>query len=446
MTGNIIKDMIHICCSLELTLREYNYFCWTRLLFEYTQSLVTSSSVNSDLSYSMVASKVAVVLVILVLLVPNTSAPRHYQLTEDEWRKLVSAMFTGTILSDDQGRLLVHPLIMKILASCSGDRNVERNIRQDPNYIYFPSLTASYGINCVGEIVGVFFSGDGLHAEEKVLNIPLHQLHTIGISFSPCSKCVSMFGALPARLRPIIQFSWVYKHPKKSYVGRVGIGNLFRQGYNLEQWNTRFLLKYLLNQAPSDGLRRALLQTYHHTKNALFDRDMETRRLVMDEYDMYLQEEDESESDDDEDPSWTGWTNSRRRDDDDDGPDSGGAAANGGSGEGASVYSWLGSFSTNNYRKTASSYKQRSTAQHSSGWSISWIDLTATIVLVSWLILLGWSFIIKRLYRLCKVSATNNERNFALFSFIRERAFEALKQEKHGKGQENQDQKSTSKD
>ena len=46
----------------------------------------------------MVASRVAVVLV-LVLLVPNTSAPRHYQLTEDEWRKLVSAAFTGAIYS-----------------------------------------------------------------------------------------------------------------------------------------------------------------------------------------------------------------------------------------------------------------------------------------------------------------------------------------------------------
>ena len=127
----------------------------------------------------MVASRVAVVL---VLLVPNTSAPRRYQLTEDEWRKLVSAAFTGAILSDENGELLVHhALVMEILASYSGDRNVERNIRQDPDYIiYFPSLTAAYGMSYESDIVGVFFSGNGLHAEEKVIqNIPLDQLHRI---------------------------------------------------------------------------------------------------------------------------------------------------------------------------------------------------------------------------------------------------------------------------
>ena len=254
----------------------------------------------------MVASRVAVVLV-LVLLVPNTSAPRHYQLTEDEWRKLVSAAFTGAILSDENGELLVHPLVMEILASYSGDRNVERNIRQDPDYIYFPSLTAAYGMNYESDIVGVFFSGNGLHAEEKVIqNIPLDQLHTIGISFSPCSKCVRMFGNLPAR--PSIQFSWVYKHPKDSE-GCVGIGNLLWQGYKLEPWNTSFVLDYLLNETPSDGLRQALLQTHSDTKDALFDRDMETQRLVMDEYAMYLQEEDGPDESDDEDgdPYWTDW-------------------------------------------------------------------------------------------------------------------------------------------
>ena len=57
------------------------------------------------------------------------------------------AAFTGAILSDENGELLVHSLVMEILASYSGDRNVERNIRQDPDYIYFPSLTAAYGMN-----------------------------------------------------------------------------------------------------------------------------------------------------------------------------------------------------------------------------------------------------------------------------------------------------------
>ena len=161
--------------------------------------------------------------------------------------------------------------------------------------------------------MGVFFSGNRLHAEEKVIqNIILDQLH---ISFSPCSKCVEMFGNFPARLS--IQFSWVYKHPK----GCVGIGNLLWQGYKLEPWNTSFVLDYLLNQAPSDGLRQALLQARHDTKDALFDRDMETQRLVMDEYEMYFQEgdgpdeSDEEEEEEDKDPYWTDWANSRQLDD-----------------------------------------------------------------------------------------------------------------------------------
>ena len=48
-----------------------------------------------------------------------------------------------------------------------------------------------------------------------------------------------------------------------------------------------FVLDYPLNQAPSDGLRQALLQARCYTKDALFDRDMETQRLVMDEYNIY---------------------------------------------------------------------------------------------------------------------------------------------------------------
>ena len=88
-------------------------------------------------------------------------------------------------------------------------------------------------------------------------------------------------------------------------------------------------MDYLLNQAPSDGLRQALLQTRRDTKDALFDRDMETQRLVMDEYEMYFQEgdgpdESDDEDEDNEDPYWTDWANSRQLDDDfEDGLDSG---------------------------------------------------------------------------------------------------------------------------
>ena len=270
----------------------------------------------------MVASKVVLVVLFLIT---NASAPHRYQLNEEEWKKLLSAVFTGAILSNENGELLVHPLIMNILASNTYDRNVERNIRQDPDYMYFPSLTAAYGMNREGEILGVFFSDSGLHAEVKVIdNIPTHQLYRIGISFSPCSKCVRIFETLH-NPRPNIQFSWVYMHPKKS-VGFIEIRKLYRQGYQLEPWNTRFVLEYLVTQAPSDELRQALLKTYYSTIDALSDRDTETQRLLMDEHIAYLEEkESEIDDDDDDPPYWHGWTNSKRRDDED-GPNS----ANGG--------------------------------------------------------------------------------------------------------------------
>ena len=82
----------------------------------------------------MVASKVAVVLVFL-LFVANTSAP--IQLSEKNCKALLSATFTGAILSDGHGNLLVHPLIMEILANYSNCKNnIEQRIRNDRNRNY----------------------------------------------------------------------------------------------------------------------------------------------------------------------------------------------------------------------------------------------------------------------------------------------------------------------
>ena len=71
----------------------------------------------------MAAKKLAVFVLVILLLVNKTAAPRQQvlQLTEEESKALLSAVFTGTILSDGHGNLLVDPLIMEILANYSRD-------------------------------------------------------------------------------------------------------------------------------------------------------------------------------------------------------------------------------------------------------------------------------------------------------------------------------------
>ena len=43
-----------------------------------------------------------------------------------------------------KGRLLIQGGILNILADHSSDFGMEKHIKQDPTYRYFPSLTASY--------------------------------------------------------------------------------------------------------------------------------------------------------------------------------------------------------------------------------------------------------------------------------------------------------------
>ena len=111
----------------------------------------------------------------------------------------------------------------------------------------------------------------------------------------------------------------------------------------------------------------------------------------------------DEESEDDEEPYCRDWGNSRRYDDDDDEPGAGGAATGGGGGGAYSSSSWFSSSSSSDTNRRTSSQRQGTTAQHSSGWSFNWVDLTATVVLAPWLILLAWS-VIRKLYRLFKVS------------------------------------------
>ena len=143
----------------------------------------------------MVALKVETLLVFLLLLASNTPA----QLAESEWEKLVCTLFTGAKLSDGNGRLLFDGPILDILASCSNDHYIVNNMKNVANYQYFPSLTASFGVNQDGDIEDVYFSGRGVHAERKLIahNYSPGELQIVVISYSPCLQCVCEYDHRP---------------------------------------------------------------------------------------------------------------------------------------------------------------------------------------------------------------------------------------------------------
>ena len=368
----------------------------------------------------MVASKVAVVLVIL-LLVTNTSAPRHdrYQITEKNCKALLSALFTGAILSDGHGNLLVDPLIMEILANYSNcKKKMEQRIRADRErtYSYRPKLTAAYATNNHGEIMGVNFSG-GLDAEQKLLQNFLNlldKLSKMGISFSSCKQCVDKFQELVPHARHIvIQIASVYT----PY--RAGIRRLVQLGYPLEPWNTTLVLDFLfhqdeLSQEIKDALWRTLTSYYgyfgyghcdyyipgyhgylayqgqgydhygicgYNGYTALLERDFTTWLNITDILRQENEEEEELV------PIYLNCRENLRqnRDDDNDDDDQPGAERatgrrGGGRGGGIAYISGSSCSSSGNNRRA----RQGTTTQHSSGWYFSTIGL-ATVHVVAFL-------------------------------------------------------------
>ena len=251
------------------------------------------------------------------------------------------------------------------------------------------------------------------HAEEKVIESipPGHHLHSITTNYSPCGKCVQRildrFANLPIDSRPVIQFPWVYNYPRTS-ANLIGICRLAQRGFKIKLWETVKVLQYLIEQAPNPMLRQKLKEAIFRTTVALIERDMRTQRLIKANCEDFSESsssesDSDEESEDDEEPYCRDWGNSRRYDDDDDEPGAGGAATGGGGGGAYSSSSWFSSSSSSDTNRRTSSQRQGTTAQHSSGWSFNWVDLTATVVLAPWLILLAWS-VIRKLYRLFKVS------------------------------------------
>ena len=365
----------------------------------------------------MGAKKLAVFVLIILLLVNKTAAPRQQvlQLTEEDCKALLSAVFTGTVLSDGHGNLLVDPLIMQILEDYSRDQNCLNNVLRDTDrtYIYRPKLTAAYGVNCTGDIVGVYFSDRAGHAEEKLLNnIPLDQLCTIAISFSPCEQCVERFEELVNDARHVVlQFASPYKYHD-------GIWRLDELGYRMQQLNTGFVLDFLFQQKSldkriKDALWRSLHGYYryygyygygywqyhrndHHNEySALSKRDNRTLNEII----RILQERAYNKQGCKE--------NSRcyhdRRDDDDNEPGTGNTRRGGGGGGAAGgVYSSSSSsssMSSSNDKRTTSSQRDGA-AQNSPGWSFSRVGLVIVLVLT----VMALSIITCLLYRSIKVS------------------------------------------
>ena len=282
----------------------------------------------------MSVSKAAGLIVVVLLLVTISFA----HLEEEEWGKLVSALFTGVDILDNHGRLLVEGTIAGILAT--NHKNFGKYVRQKyPTNQYFPNLAASFGETFEGgtNIKSVFFSSQRTHAEEKVIESipPGHHLHSITTNYSPCGRCVERilhrFANLPIDSRPVIQFPWVYNYPRTS-TNLVGICQLAQCGFKIKLWETIKVLQYLIEQAPNPMLRQELKEAIFRTAVALIERDRSTQKLITTckkIVELSSSESDsEEESEDDEEPCCHGWGKSRRdiyNDDDDDKPGAGGA-------------------------------------------------------------------------------------------------------------------------
>ena len=316
------------------------------------------------------------------------AVPAH-QLEEREWKKLVSAFFTGAILSDSNGQLLIQGEILEILANHSSDWLMEEHIQQDPTYRYFPSLTASYAESSHdSSIKHVSFSGSDSHAEKKIIrNILLkdhHDVHNIVTSFSPCYDCaVTIINFCSYSTRPIIYICWVHEYPR-SNISLHYIRYLIKHGFKVKVWNTEQLLLYLLQHSPSSELNEELREAYHNTHDALSERDKKTQELI----DSVSEPNHRNQTDEDEEEYayWYDWGNHSRHndEDDDDGPGTGGTT--GGTGGGGTCYNCYSSLSNKKPFSSASSNSFMCFGRASTCCSLPFNHFLAVVVLFGFLL------------------------------------------------------------
>ena len=368
----------------------------------------------------------------MVLLLVAHAIPAH-QLEEREWKKLVSAFFTGAILSDSNGQLLIQGEILEILSNHSSDWLMEEHIQQDPTYRYFPSLTASYAESSHDHsIKHVSFSGSDSNAEEKIIrNILLmdhRDVHNIVTSFSPCYDCaVRIINFCSYSTSPIIYICWVHEYPR-SNISLHYIKHLIRQGFTVKVWETEQLLLYLFQHYPSSELKEELLEAYYNTSDALSECDNKTQELI----DSVSEPNHKNQTDEDEqeDAYWYGRGNHSRHhdEDDDDGPGTGGTT--GGTGGGGTCYSCYSISSDKKTFSSASSFKGSSRA--SMCCSLPFNHILAVVVLFG--ILLHVFDQWESSYKYFEVSTNcRHQRTKMLYSVIhiiihiRERVFKSLK-------------------
>ena len=99
--------------------------------------------------------------------------------------EISECFFTGTILTDSNGRFLIQGEILNILASNTNDWQIRKHDKRHPIHRqYFPRLTASFG-ECDGSIKHVSFSSGKehkSHAENKAvrkISSENHDVHSI---------------------------------------------------------------------------------------------------------------------------------------------------------------------------------------------------------------------------------------------------------------------------
>ena len=226
------------------------------------------------------------------------SAKQGKKIFKIEWKKLVCSMFTGAVLSDENGELLVEGEIWDILKTkCQNPENLKLQ-----GFEYWPTVTYMYQMNDQDEIIPQDFKVKGKmkkvlvlaskaykeHVEQQLIKKDTEQLrlvHSIGLNNSPCTKrCASgiieRYNREGEHLKkPVIHFSRVYMQDDD---GMVGVERLIENGFDLKVWDTKKMYEYLREQARSKKLKRELEQAHESTAEALSARDERTKQLIDD--------------------------------------------------------------------------------------------------------------------------------------------------------------------
>ena len=210
-------------------------------------------------------------------------------LTEEEWKKAVCALFTNVKLYNDQELYPTFEGIKHILADKKYTTPKTRLAPNAKGFCYYhPNLTVLYEMNDKGEIVGVFFN-DGeeeTHAEEKFLESLKKNprpVHSIGLNNSPCTierhecarKIVEKYE--DTEDKPEIHFSQVYINKEKQTNDEEGIRLLIENGFELKVLDTDPIFRYLLDKAPKT-LKGHLYKAYVEPR---YQRDTSTRAFIL---------------------------------------------------------------------------------------------------------------------------------------------------------------------